>query len=168
MHSLAEGIPFTHAVAVLWTRLRGGEIVAEDVCDFGTLPITQQVRQMFATEEAGLLPAVETQRWDSRRHVPVPADHPDLPQTRSEREYVLAVSYYVSMLFGWEEMATLYGGVCPTLRMDGPRLLEDMPAGTLPVKDFVLDLGRFYGTVMRGVTPEQLALAAAGASGGAV
>jgi hypothetical protein len=123
---------------------------------------------MFATVEPGLLPAVEAQRWDTRRHVPVPADHPDLPQTRSDREYVLAVSYYVSMLFGREELDKLYDGVHPTLRMDGARLLEDMPAGTLPVKDFVLDLGRFYGTVMRSVKPEQLALAATGASGGAV
>jgi hypothetical protein len=153
---------------VLWTRLPGGEIVAEDVCDFGTLPITQEMRQMFATEEAGLLPAVTEQRWDTRRHVPVPADHPDLPQTRSEREYVLAVSYYVSMLFGWEELDKLYDGVHPALRMDGTRLLEDMPAGTLPVKDFVLDLGRFYGTVMRSVTPEQGGLIVGDAAGGAV
>jgi hypothetical protein len=157
----AEGIPFIRAAAALWTRLPGGEIFAEDVCDFGTLPITQEMRQMFATEEAGLLPAVETQRWDTRRHVPVPTDHPDLPQTHIAWEYVIAISDYVAGRSGWDETGALYGGVRPTIRVDGARLQEGLPPGSPPVEDFVLDLGHVYSTVMRAVTPDQLSKARA-------
>jgi hypothetical protein len=116
---------------------------------------------MFATEEAGLLPAVTEQRWDTRRHVPVPTDHVDLPQTHSEKEYVLAVVDYVSLLLGRAAVDALYGGARPTFCMDGPRIQDNLPAGSPPLKDFVLDLGYVYNTVMHSVSSDQLSKARA-------
>jgi hypothetical protein len=161
LYQIAEGLPGTRAVAVQWVRGSGGVIAVEDVCDFGTLPVSAQARASFASVEEGALPPVAAERWVTRRFVPVPADHPHLPQTNNEREYVLAIADYVGGLCGRAAVGALYAGARPTFRIDGARMQESLITGVPPVKDFVLDLGYIYSAVLQTVTSKQLKAVAA-------
>jgi hypothetical protein len=146
---------------VQWTRGPDGIIEVADVCDFGTTPISDIAKHYFGRDEEGdVLPPVDPDLWATRRCVPVPQNHPHLPQTNNDREYVFAVADYVSQLLGPADVDALYGGGAgrPTFLIDGEQVQQNLPAMMphLDVVDFVLDLGYVYSAVMRTISTVQL------------
>jgi hypothetical protein len=144
-------VPGNRAHAVHWTRV-DGDVVVEDVRDFGLLGIRELACEHFARDVPGCLAPVPAELWADHRHEPLQSGQLDpVPRAGDSRAFALGATRRILALPGRQARGTLYGGQPPTLRFPAERIvaqLHNLPVDD-PVEDFVLDLGRLLLAVQK-------------------